>query len=144
VPLRNNAPPRTPGCHPERKHLARGLCKQCYDADYASRNREKVNEKNRRWVANNPGRRREVHRRNRYGVEPEHVQSLLEEQSGKCAICRTGDPENLDHNHETGQVRGLLCGRCNRALGLFCEDAERMLSAIVYLQAWADAADGAE
>ncbi|QSM04369.1 hypothetical protein PROPHIGD43A-4_59 [Mycobacterium phage prophiGD43A-4] len=55
-------------------------------------------------------------------------------QRGKCAIC--GDaPESLvvDHNHETGAVRGLLCNNCNRCLGLLKDNIEVLTSAAAYL-----------
>lgn len=140
MPLKNNAAARTTDCHPERRHWAKGLCKQCYNADYDRRNRERKNATARRWAANNPQRRLEVRRKYLYGVTPEYVAERIEEQGGACAVCQTGDPGHLDHNHETGFPRGMLCGSCNRALGLFAEDAERLFSAIVYLQEWDDRA----
>lgn len=42
----------------------------------------------------------------------------------------------MDHNHATGTNRGLLCAKCNAAIGLFGEDTERMTSAISYLEKW--------
>jgi hypothetical protein len=54
-----------------------------------------------------------------------------------CAICKrpcsTGRSLAVDHNHETGEVRGLLCKACNQALGLFEDDTNRMTIAIEYL-----------
>lgn len=138
MPKKGNAPPTVPTCHPERKHVARGLCKACYDADYAARNRDRINAKSREWSARNPERRLATRRKYLYGVTSEEVETRIEAQGGVCAICKTGPPEHLDHDHETNLARGLLCGNCNRGLGLFSEDAERLLSAIVYLQEWDD------
>lgn len=64
---------------------------------------------------------------------------MLEAQEGVCAIC--GKPETkpnakylaVDHNHETGVIRGLLCNNCNRALGLLGDNVETLQNAINYL-----------
>lgn len=65
---------------------------------------------------------------------------MLEEQHGVCAIC--GKPETkpnakylaVDHDHKTGEVRGLLCNNCNRALGLLQDNTEVLQNAINYLK----------
>src|SRR3989442_9160388 len=56
----------------------------------------------------------------RYGVTDAEYQAMLQRQNGLCAICGKTQTRQLclDHDHETGQVRGLLCDRCNRALGV--------------------------
>ncbi|WP_425545633.1 endonuclease VII domain-containing protein [Glutamicibacter creatinolyticus] len=65
---------------------------------------------------------------------------LSESQDHKCAIC--GDPYGMeslkhplyvDHCHQTGKVRGLLCSRCNTGLGLFRDSPDLMLAAVTYL-----------
>jgi hypothetical protein len=78
-----------------------------------------------------------------YGLTLAQYEAMSEEQQHVCAICggvNTSEtkPERLsvDHNHETGRIRGLLCGNCNRGLGLFGEDQERMFKAIEYLMKW--------
>jgi hypothetical protein len=61
-----------------------------------------------------------------YGLTLESYDELLQEQGGVCKICLTDDPRGqskagrfyVDHNHRTGQVRGLLCNDCNTAIGL--------------------------
>lgn len=60
---------------------------------------------------------------------------MLEEQGGLCAIC--GNPLEVpcvDHDHETNQVRGLLCNPCNRGLGLFKDKPETLRSAAAYIE----------
>ena len=70
----------------------------------------------------------------RYGMEVEEYVSMCNEQQGACAICREFTPRLcVDHNHETGKVRGLLCHRCNVALGHFNDDVQRIADAISYL-----------
>lgn len=77
---------------------------------------------------------------------PDNYDELSQLQQGLCAIC--GDPETAlrksgkikelaaDHNHETSEWRGLLCARCNTALGLFGDDPEILEAAINYLRLW--------
>jgi hypothetical protein len=75
----------------------------------------------------------------KYGLTHEDYLRLLKEQDGKCAICRTDNPRqrsehfHIDHNHETGEIRGLLCSPCNQGLGYFQENVEVMAKAIAYL-----------
>jgi hypothetical protein len=70
----------------------------------------------------------------RYGLSEEDLAAM--EADGACPICeRSGVPMEIDHNHETGAVRAILCSRCNSALGMFCESPELMLRAIAYLEA---------
>ncbi len=74
-----------------------------------------------------------------YGLSIPDLDSLLVRQGGECAICRTGSPGgvwgsfHVDHNHTTGEVRGLLCCNCNRGLGLFQDNPHHLQSAIAYL-----------
>lgn len=64
--------------------------------------------------------------------------TLWDKQGERCAICGVGfaEPSNgcVDHNHETGAVRGLLCHQCNSAIGYFRESIESMKKAITYLE----------
>jgi len=73
----------------------------------------------------------------RYGLTPEDYDRLLRDQNGVCVIC--GRPPqrkrlHVDHDHETGVVRGLLCYRCNTGIGLFGDSVDRLLGAAHYLQ----------
>lgn len=71
----------------------------------------------------------------KYGVTEEWFNETLQKQGGKCAVCQVGlgDIPHIDHNHETGQVRGILCFSCNGAIGLLREDPQILVSAIQYL-----------
>jgi hypothetical protein len=63
-----------------------------------------------------------------YGIGLPQYEELLLRQNGVCAICarppRGKRPLEVDHNHESGAVRGLLCGNCNRAIALLDENPE--------------------
>jgi hypothetical protein len=80
-------------------------------------------------------------RTNKYGITPATFRRMLTEQHGKCAICLAplgefSHSENLmhiDHDHASGKVRGLLCGRCNRGIGAFRDDASALQRAAAYL-----------
>lgn len=71
----------------------------------------------------------------------EQYDEMFEKQGGRCAICETEKPNGygkrlaVDHCHDTGRVRGLLCGNCNHGLGKFGHDPARMRVAITYLEA---------
>jgi len=92
---------------------------------------------------NMPEYHRQTSRLRRYNLAVTEYNAILEKQGGRCAICeRTGLSTKgrkgkrglfVDHDHETGVVRGLLCGPCNSAIGLFAEDCERILAAAAYL-----------
>ncbi len=74
--------------------------------------------------------------RRRYGITDADYQRQLTLQANECAICRTtlGDKAlHVDHNHETGQLRGLLCNHCNLGLGHFRDSPDRLAAAIAYL-----------
>jgi hypothetical protein len=106
------------------------------------RNREIVIEKTKIWAANNSEKvkvlaRNRQRRRLYNGFTPEDYDRLFEAQGGRCAGCgdEFGDKvPHVDHDHATGAVRGLLCGNCNRALGLLLDSQERALGLVRYLQ----------
>ena len=73
-----------------------------------------------------------------YGISEEEYLNLYLDQDGKCAVCKEiielrGKQTHIDHDHETLEVRGLLCHGCNTAIGLFKENKETMKNAINYL-----------
>ena len=71
----------------------------------------------------------------RYGLTPEAYRELHNQQGGVCAICQQAKPLHIDHSHDTGNVRGLLCSHCNTALGFMADSTARLHRAIDYLQA---------
>lgn len=115
--------------------------RRCGHRNHCARNREAHNAKARRWRAANPEKVREINRRadlkNKYGLTPEDYEQILSKQDGRCAICRAPARSGylcVDHDHVTGDVRGLLCGRCNAVLGYAEDSPVTLRSAIHYLE----------
>lgn len=74
----------------------------------------------------------------KYGLTTEHYELLLEMQGGRCGICGTTSTGTkgsfcVDHDHDSGRVRGLLCDRCNRGIGLLGDNPDTLRSAARYL-----------
>lgn len=73
--------------------------------------------------------------RAKYGLESDQVEEMWNEQGRKCSICkREAAVPDVDHDHVTGRIRGLLCGKCNRALGHFGDNIDGLMSAVRYLE----------
>ncbi|GAA3568558.1 hypothetical protein GCM10022419_056680 [Nonomuraea rosea] len=75
-----------------------------------------------------------------YGLDRNEYDSMLERQANRCLTCRqefahdgTRTTAHVDHDHQTGQVRGILCQQCNKALGLLYENVETMQRMIDYV-----------
>ena len=118
-------------------HMSKGhsagraaVCKPC-QASYSAN-----------WYQQNKERRKQEMRVNaymrQYGITIEEYEILVAEQNNGCAICNASTGSNgkrlsVDHNHQTGEVRGLLCDDCNTALGKFKDDPSLLAKAITYL-----------
>lgn len=112
--------------------------------------REKSKESTRNWRKNNPEKvrqrwqsrsyltRLDHHLRGKFGITLAEYNDMLEKQDGLCAIC--GQPPRgqrrlgVDHCHETGKVRQLLCHPCNSGMGLLGDNIETLQRAIAYLE----------
>lgn len=105
-----------------------------YMREYAKRSREQK-----------PQLYRKMHFKKHHGITLETYAAMNAAQGGRCAICKrkeitrhrtTGKPVNLavDHCHVTGKIRGLLCTKCNTALGAMDDDISRLEAAIAYLK----------
>lgn len=81
-----------------------------------------------------PGAFRGVQLKRRYGITLADFDRILAEQNGLCAFCKNKPPVDVDHCHETGKVRGLLCRSCNVGLGQLGDNLEGVKRAIAYLE----------
>lgn len=73
-------------------------------------------------------------RYSKYGIDIVSYDELLDSQNGKCGICQEVEPTCVDHNHVTGEVRGLLCGHCNKAIGFLKDNPIIAELALKYLK----------
>ena len=133
----------------------RGDCKACFSARararyvaksdeikayvnaWRSENREHVRAWQKQYNAGRKRENRDAHLRRKFGITLEDFEGMLVAQGGGCAICGRPAPEgtslHVDHDHETGAVRGLLCFTCNGALGMLTESREYLDRASDYL-----------
>lgn len=80
-------------------------------------------------------RRQRVSRLRVYGLTKESFGILLDEQNNCCAVCgEVMRKPQVDHCHKSGQVRGLLCNKCNWGLGMFNDNIDLLASAVSYLR----------
>lgn len=123
------------GQNPERTRQLR--------SDYYKANKEHLKQKAKERYARNKERfveyatQRFVEKK--YGVTPEQYAALVAACGGRCEVCRrvpTGRFAKLcvDHNHETDQVRGMLCHGCNTSLGMLKEDPLRIRALAAYAE----------
>lgn len=96
-------------------------CKPCHNAR-GRRSRELV------------GGERTYHLRRRYGITAADADAMLEAQDGLCAICRAAPAAHVDHDHESGAVRALLCFNCNGGLGQFKDEPAVLRAAADYVE----------
>jgi hypothetical protein len=108
-----------------------------YSQTYRANHREKLNAMNRAHYAAHPVAVRGYKLKNKYGISTREFNVLLETQGGVCAVCKkdgwNGKAPHIDHDHVTKKVRGLLCFRCNMALGFIGDDPKIAVALAEYL-----------
>jgi hypothetical protein len=112
-----------------------------WERAYYERNRERILAKSKAWYAANRERRSQTLRQwnlaTKYGMSPEQFDELLLSQGNVCAICSNRRKSMcVDHDHSTGEVRGILCRRCNAMLGQISDDVSVLARAIEYLNCY--------
>ena len=114
-----------------KKGYRRPTCKSC------------VGESTTQWSKDNPEKMKEIRRKaklkKKYGISLKQYDEMVIKHGNKCAVCnKTHErrPLNVDHCHATGKVRGLLCDKCNMALGLLNDSTETIKNLERYLNAY--------
>lgn len=105
---------------------------------YYENNKEHVNAKSKIWHETNKDRVRHLNLQRRFKITLEEYNNLLSKQNECCAICHKHQSEfkiklAVDHDHNNGKVRGLLCSNCNNGLGRFKDNKDLLSEAIKYL-----------
>ena len=108
-----------------------------YNKEYREKNKEKMNEAQRRYDQRNRVQHEESRLQSQYGISSDQYMEMVIEQDGRCAICGTHQScmdrvLAIDHNHRCCPegsscgycIRGLLCNKCNSALGLINDSIE--------------------
>lgn len=132
---------------PHKDPAERKAYHKAYSAKWNAEHAEQVRESRRKsmkaWRTANPSRARDHQLKKIYGLERGGYEALFAKQGGKCAICAgrpsAGKSLHVDHDHATGDIRGLLCSSCNTGIGLFRDNAELLLMAADYLSELAGA-----
>ena len=100
-----------------------GTCRECKAAEH------------RAYRERNPDKRRDNHYRKIYGISLAEFNEMVAQQGGKCKIATCDGPaEHLDHNHTTGELRGILCNTCNVSLGMACDSPVKLRAQAQYLE----------
>lgn len=124
-----------------------------YARQWALRNPEKVkeNNKNRKrtkkqhseymkaWRIKEPEKAKSADLKKQYGITIDDYNKKLQSQNCKCAVCGSLQGKRalaVDHNHSTGEIRDLLCHRCNTSIGLMDESIDKLKALISYLEKW--------
>lgn len=106
-----------------------------YLRKWYKKNKKRVAAQNLAYQRKNPRKRRHYKLKHRYGISLEQYELMYRVQKGKCKICKEKHKNlNVDHCHKNGKIRGLLCGKCNKGLGIFKDSTLLLKKAIMYLK----------
>lgn len=116
----------------------------CYKKEWNSKNKKKICGYSDKWRDRNPekvkAQDRAHHLRTEYGLTVEMYNKMSSDQNGECSVCgkvpmgkRGYKVLHVDHCHSSGKVRGLLCGKCNTALGSLQEDENIIKNLLNYV-----------
>lgn len=114
-------------------------CKECKTAKIVAWRQSQPDLNKRRYWANRDSERYR-HLVKKYGITLSNYFEMLLAQGGACAICGRPEPKNkslnVDHDHQTGEVRGLLCTNCNQMIGHAADSRDRLEAGARYLESY--------
>ncbi len=117
-----------------------GYCRACdrkKSRAWKAAHKPEIAPKMRSYHKRNPEKRRAMELKRRYGITLEQYYDLILAQEARCAACGDDLPEDrapsVDHCHDTGKVRGILCNACNVSVGYMRNDPQRCLRLAKYL-----------
>jgi hypothetical protein len=113
--------------------------------NYYAKNRERIKKINKEYRDSHPEMYKSAKLKQIYGIDLTQYNDMFKKQDGLCAICLKPETEedyrthnirmlNVDHNHITGKIRGLLCQKCNKGIGCLNDNAQILRNAIKYLE----------
>lgn len=149
--MSNRGPKLCRICNAESRRIPEKIKKENqkkYKSEYFQKNKEKIYQKRKEREFNYTEEERKERKRkkdnsifkSRYGISVEEIDAIYIIQKGRCYLCNSpfyGDDGlrmTVDHHHDSGKFRSLLCHKCNSALGLFKENIETLKNAIKYLE----------
>lgn len=113
------------------------VCPKCKQGTSFAKNQLYCKICNKEYRDTHPRERKDIQLKLRYGISLEEYEKRVAAQNG-CDICggecSTGRNLSVDHNHQTGKIRGLLCSKCNQGIGYFRDNIEALQNAINYLR----------
>lgn len=128
--------------YPCRRNGYQHRCKDCKRA-YNAANAEHISKRHRNYLRSRPGWKPAPEpnpipaRFRQYGITQADYDQMRIDQDHRCAICRRHEDERplvIDHDHDTGVVRGLLCSPCNTGIGMLGDGPETVAAALAYLE----------
>lgn len=155
--------PQMAKCHPDKPHNARGLCHACYRRWWLGQDqdrRTRASATTTKWAKSDAGvayrktawasrtedqvrSSKDGQLRRKYGLTLSHVEQMLAAQDHACQHCSRpvslfakdkASSASVDHCHDTGRVRGILCHPCNTSLGQLGDTVEALERALAYLK----------
>lgn len=137
--------------HNAKRDRDSNYCHSCYMQGWRKKNRKKINkyqrQRHRERIETEDGYREKVKARNRslalkrkYGISVDEYNELLRKANNKCEICGSDGSNGhhgklcVDHCHDTGRIRGILCDPCNKKLGNAGDSVDSIMTLLKYLQ----------